>query len=428
MGCTRHRFFYGWIVLAVAFLTLVGGFACRSTFSVFYPIIVEEFGWTRGNTAIIFSISVLVYGLLAPFAGALVDRFKPRLVLAAGIILTGVGMASCSLASDRWQFYLLYGVVSATGLSIAGFAPVASVVANWFYRRRALAFGVLGAGVGFSVIFSYVAQYLIIAFGWRSAYAVIGLSISLLVAPLCLVFVRRTPAEKGLFPDGMSSDEAAALREPTSGIQATSAWRSREWTLGAAMRTRQFWLLFFIWVVCMGIVEQIAISHHVYFYLDAGYEPLTAATYFSLYGICFALGNVTGAISDRIGRERFFFPACLSCTGFVSLYLVMRDTSTPWLPPLIATGFGLSFGSLCCVLNATLADLFQGRHFGRIAGCMIFGFGVGGTLSPWMAGHLYDITGAYTITYYVLIAALIATATMFWLVSPRKLTPLPPRK
>jgi len=428
MGSVRHRFFYGWIVLAVGFITLVGGFVCRNTFSVFYPVIVEQFGWTRGDTAIIFSISILVYGLIAPFAGALADRFKPRFVLAAGAILAGTGMACCSFASERWQFYLLYGVIAATGLSIAGFAPVATVVANWFYRRRALAFGVLGAGVGFSVIFSYVAQYLIIAFGWRSAYAVIGISISLLVAPICIAFVRRTPAEKGLFPDGMSSDEAAAIQERSTGVRAISAWRNREWTVGTAMRTRQFWLLFLIWVVCMGIVEQIAISHHVYFYLDAGYAPLTAATYFSVFGICFALGNVAGAISDRVGRERFFFPAFLLCTGFVSLYLVMKDTSTPWLPPLISSGFGLTFGSLCCVLNATVADLFQGRHYGRIAGCMIFGFGVGGTVSPWMAGYLHDLTGTYTITYFVLIAALIATAAMFWFVAPRKLTPLLPPK
>jgi MFS family permease len=102
----------------------------------------------------------------------------------------------------------------------------------------------------------------------------------------------------------------------------------------------------------------------------------------------------------------------------------MRATSTPWLPPLLAAGFGLSFGSLCCVLNATLADLFLGPHYGRIAGSMIVGFAVGGTLSPWLAGHLHDLTGSYTITYVILVGALVATATMFWFVAPRKLNPI----
>ena len=421
---TKRAFFYGWTILAVGFLTIVGGYICRNTFSVFYPAIVDEFGWTRGNTAIIFSINIMVYGIVAPFAGALADRFRPRYVLAAGAILMGIGMASCSLATAKWQFYLLYGVVAAIGLSVAGWAPVATLIANWFVRRRALAFGILGAGFGLSLIAAYFAQYVISSFGWRTAYVVIGLFIALLVAPICIILVRRTPADKGLFPEGMTAEEYAAEQTRTSEYRAASAWRKKDWTLRSAMRTRQFWLLFVIWIVSMGIVEQIAISHHVYFYLDVGYAPLTAATFFGIFGICFAAGNVVGAISDRIGRERFFIPACLVCAGFVSLYFVRKDTSTPWLPPVIASGFGLSFGSLCCVLNATLADLFQGAHYGRIAGTMIVGFAIGGTVSPWMAGYLHDVTGSYTITFAVLVVALVATAVMMWFVAPRRLNPI----
>jgi len=420
----KRRFFYGWVILAVGFLTIIGGYVCRNTFAVFYPAIVDEFGWTRGNTALIFSINVLVYGIVAPFAGALADRFRPRYVLAAGAILMGIGMAACSVATERWQFYLLYGVVAAAGLSIAGWAPVATLLANWFYRRRALAFGVLGAGFGLSLLAAYFAQYLISLFGWRTAYIVIGLLIAVLVAPICIIFVRRTPADKGLLPDGMTAEQAELDSAVMTRYRAVNEWRRREWTLRNAMRTRQFWLLFCIWLVAMGIVEQIAISHHVYFYLDAGYAPLTAATFFSIFGICFAIGNVSGAISDRIGRERFFIPACLACACFVSLYFLMRDASTPWLPPIIAAGFGLTFGSLCCVLNATLADLFQGKHYGRIAGTMIVGFATGGTLSPWLAGYLHDVTGGYTVTYAALVIALISTATMFWFVAPRKLCPV----
>jgi len=419
---TRRRFFYGWVILAVAFLTIVGGYVCRNTFSVFYPALVDEFGWSRADTAIIFSINVLVYGIVAPFAGALADRFRPRYVLAAGAVLMGAGTAACSVATAPGHFYLLYGVVAAIGLSVAGWAPVATLLTNWFHRRRALVFGILGAAFGSSLVASYLAQYLITMFGWRTAYVSIGLFIALLVAPMCIIFVRRTPADKGLFPDGMTREEAAALTQSTE-VHADSGWHSRKWTLGAAMRTRQFWLLFTIWLVSMGIVEQIAISHHVYFYLDVGYAPLTAATFFSLFGVSFALGNVSGAISDHIGRERFFIPACLACAGFVSLYSLMRDATTMWLPLVIATGFGLTFGSLCCVLNATLADLFQGEHYGRIVGCMIAGFGAGGTISPWLAGRLHDVTDSYQITYGLLVASLLATAVMFWLVAPRKLNP-----
>ena len=96
----------------------------------------------------------------------------------------------------------------------------------------------------------------------------------------------------------------------------------------------------------------------------------------------------------------------------------------PWLPPLIAIGFGLTFGSYPCVLNATLADLFHGRHYGRIAGVMVLGFALGGTLSAWLAGHIHDLTGSYTGTYVMIVAALLATAIMMWFVAPRKVSPV----
>lgn len=420
----KRKFFYGWVILAIGFLTIVGGYVCRTTFSVFYPAIVDEFGWTRGNTALIFSINVAVYGLVAPFAGALADRFRPRFVLASGAVLMGIGMVSCSLATARWQFYLLYGVVAAVGLSVAGWAPVSTLLTNWFARRRALAFGVLGAGFGVSLIASYAAQYVISSFGWRTAYVAIGLCIAAIIAPLCILLVRRSPADKGLFPDGVTAEEAAADRAPAIASEETGAWRSRTWTLKAAMRTRQFWLLFLMWLVSMGLVEQLAISHQVYFYLDAGYQPMTAARYYSIFGICFAFGNVAGALSDRMGRERFFIPACLAAAGFAALYFFMRDASTPWLPAVIAVGFGSTFGSLCCVSNATLADLFSGPDYGKIAGSMILGFATGGTISPWLAGHLHDVTGNYTATFAILVGGLLVTALLMGLVAPRKLHPI----
>ncbi len=420
----KRPFFYGWIILAITFLTIVGGLVSRNTFSVFYPAIVEEFGWTRGNTALIFSVNIFFYGLFAPIAGAMADRFRPRYVLAAGALLIGIGMAGCSMATEKWQFYLLYGVVAAVGLSMAGWAPVVTLLANWFVRRRALVFGIVGSGFGISLVSAAGAQYVIASFGWQTAYVVIGLSIFLLIAPLCLLFLRRTPADMGLFPDGMTAQEAEVDRERVTEYRAASTWHSRDWTVGSAMRTRQFWLILLIWLCSMGVVEQLAVSHKVYFYLDVGYTPIASATFYSLFGIAFAIGNLIGAFSDRTGRERLFIPASLLCAFFVALFFLVRDTSTPWLPPIIAIGFGTSFGTIPCVLNATLADLFHGKHYGMIAGTMLVGFAAGGMLSPWLGGYLHDITGSYVPTYFILVGAMIATAIMMWFIAPRKLNPV----
>ena len=416
-----RKFYYGWIILVICFFTLLAGYVCRNTFAVFYPAIVGEFGWTRGNTALIFSINVLVYGAVAPFAGGLADRFRPRYVLAAGAVLTGIGMSLCSLAFMKWQFYLLYGVVAAIGLSVAGWVPVATILTNWFVKRRALVFGVLGAGFGLSLVAAYMAQYVILAFGWRSAYLIIGLTVGILIPPICVLFLRRTPAEKGLFPDGITAAEAEI--QPAHAVDGAvgTYHRSGEWTLGKALRSRRFWLLFVVWVLTMGLAEQTVISQQVYFYLDAGYAPMVAAVFYGTFGVSLAVGNLLGSLSDRTGRGLFYFPCWAACAACVAVLLRMDDTSEAWVPWVFATGYGVSFGALSCVLNATVADIFNGRQYGRIAGMMTFGFALGGSASPWLAGYLYDVTGSHTSTYAVLIAALLISVIMFQFVAPLKL-------
>lgn len=193
---------------------------------------------------------------------------------------------------------------------------------------------------------------------------------------------------------------------------------------GAGGRTHQFWLLFMMAFIVMGIVEQVAIAHQVYFYRDAGYDALTAAGFYSVFGVCFVLGNLLGSISDRIGRERFVVPACLVCALSVSLLFLMRDTTQPWLPPVFAASFGLSLGSIPCVFFASVGDMFHGKHYGRIIGMMVLGFALGGTLSPWLAGYLYDTSGSYVSTFVLLIASLLLTAVLIRLVAPGKLSPV----
>jgi sugar phosphate permease len=118
------RIFYGWVVLARVLVILVLGYSVRNTFSVFYPTIGKEFSWPRANTALMFSIPVNVYGLIAPVAGGLIDGFGPRLVVPVGAVVMGVGFALCGLANTQWQFYLFYGVITALCLSLVGWAPL----------------------------------------------------------------------------------------------------------------------------------------------------------------------------------------------------------------------------------------------------------------------------------------------------------------
>ncbi len=423
----RERIFYGWVVLSVAFITIVLGYGIRNTFSVFYPTIVEEFGWGRGNTALMFSITIIIYGLVAPMAGSLVDRLDPRLVISGGACIVGAGIALCSLATTQWHFYLLYGGVVAAGLSLVGWTPLTAIISNWFVKKRALAVGILSAGFGGSLVLAPVAQFLISSFGWQTAYVIMGISSIAIMVPLCSILVRRSPRDKGLLPDGIpqTSPEPHDLDEPLTTGSLEGKWARTNWTLSRALKTYHFWLLFLIAFCLLGLAEQIVIAHQVYFFRDVGYRPMLAAGIYSVFGVMFVTGNLCSFLSDRLGREKVFLTSCLLSVGAVSLLFLIRDTSHPWMPFLFAVCFGLGLGTAAPVFFTTVADLFQGKYFGSILGTIVLGFSLGGAISPWLAGFLHDRTDSYFTTFLILLGSLIASMVLMWLIAPRKLRPVP---
>jgi MFS family permease len=420
-----QRIFYGWIVLGVAVITVVIGYAIRNSFAVFYPTIVEEFGWERGSTALMFSIAFLIYGLMSPLAGTLVDRFKPRLVLPLGGLIAGVGVALCSLATAQWQFFLFYGGIAAIGLSLAGWSPLTTILSKWFVKKRGLAIGILGAGFGGSLISAPIAQFLISSFGWEKAYIIVGIFPIAIIVPLCSLLIRRSPQEKGLLPDG-----APRKPQPQDSVEpqiGEDRWATTTWTLSRAMKTYQFWLLFLVAFFLLGLTEQIAIAHQFYFFRDVGYEPKTAANIYSVFGILFIIGTLCSSLSDRFGREKVFIPSCLLSAGAISLLFLIRDASHLWMPVLFAVCFGLGVGAAGPVLYSAAADLFQGRHFGSILGTITFGFSLGGAIGPPLAGFIHDRTNSYFIAFLIILGALISAALLMWLIAPCKITPVPAR-
>ena len=422
----RDGIFYGWVILSVALITLLLGFGVRNSFSVFYPIIVAEFGWARGNTALMFSITLFVYGLVAPVAGSLVDRFGPRRVLPVGAFIAGGGVALCSMATAQWHFFLFYGVMGAVGLSLVGWTTQATIVSNWFVKKRGLVFGILSAGFGGSLVFASVAQFLISTFGWQTAYVIIGVSSIAIIAPLSGLLMRRSPQDKGLFPDGLSpsSQESRHLHELEMSVGMQGEWSTTTWTLSRAMKTYQFWLLFSIAFCLMGMAETIAIAHQVFFFRDVGYGPMQAAGIYSVFGVAFVLGNLCTLISDRLGREKVFITGCLLSVVAVLLLFLIKDTSQPWMAFSFAFFSGLGIGAAGPVLHTTVADLFQGRYFGSIQGTIILGYALGGAITPWLAGFLHDRTGSYFTTLLMMVCSLLVSMVLMWLIAPAKIRPV----
>jgi len=170
----RLNIFYGCVIVFVSLISMTLIYGMRHSFSVFFPFILDEFGWGRGSTALMFSLNILFYGFLAPLAGSLGGRWKPRSVMLIGVLLLGFSTALCGFAQKLSHFYLLFGFLMPIGTACCGWPLLAPALANWFVKKRGLVIGLGQMGGGLSFIYSLFAEFIISNVGWRFAYFVLA--------------------------------------------------------------------------------------------------------------------------------------------------------------------------------------------------------------------------------------------------------------
>ena len=189
--------YYGWLVVGTTFFTLAIGGSLVGTFPVFYVAFLDEFGWSRADTALAFSASMVTFAVSAGVIGALIDRWGPRRVIPAGIGVLAVGLALMSTISRLPTLYVYYGLIVALGVTLIGFIPTSAVVNSWFVQRRSMALGLALSGRSFGgFVMVPLAAYLIGWVGWRNAYLLLGAGIFILLFPLNLAFHKPLSASR----------------------------------------------------------------------------------------------------------------------------------------------------------------------------------------------------------------------------------------
>ena len=414
---SRPPFFYGWVIVGTAILGMTLIYGTRHSFSVFFPPILDEFGWSRGSTAIMLSLNLLVYGLVAPLAGTLGDRWKPRRVMVTGVVIVGLATAGCAFANELWQFYLLFGIMMPLGTAFCGWPLLAPALANWFSKRRGLAMAMGQVGGGVSFTYGMFIEYAILQLSWRSAYFVVAGMLMAIIIPLYLFFFHYRPEGKGLRPYG-SGEPTVTLRQTARTDEGNLPSR-RDWTLGRAMRTYQLWLLVISQSLYWGIGTYVVLAHQVKFAEDMGYSSTFAASIYAIFGVFMVIGQLSAAMSDWIGREKTVTLATVLSVGAVLALLSVEDAGQPWLLYVYAVGFGLGAGLYTPMGFVGAADIFHGRHFGAISGLILTGMGVGGALGPWLGGYIYDVTGSYNGAFILAIVCLVLAGIAYWVAAPR---------
>ncbi|MDH4248912.1 MAG: MFS transporter [Deltaproteobacteria bacterium] len=411
---SSRGWFYGWVVVGVMFANLFVVMGIRFSFGVVYVVLLEDTGWSRGATASIFSVSMVVYALAVTLSGAMLDRLGPRKLFPGAHLLMGVALLLTSGTESLWGFYIYYGVLVGFSFSMLGFPTHMALVPRWFQRRRGLASSLALAGTGLgSLGITLLTKFLVVEFGWRVTFFIFGLLLIGVMIPLNLIFLRDAPEAVGQRVDG-----AKPVPAPTPGLAeppGKPGLSKAGFTLGMAMRTPAYWLMF-LGVTLLGVSMMTLVVHQTRLSVDLGYSLGLATTMFGLSGLGRTLGGfVFGPLSDHFGRALCF--AISGIFGVLGMVLLILARFSPEAYLLIGfvVLFAIGYNGITPVYASALSDLFPGRHLGKIMGALDIGFGLGSALGPWMAGALFDWRGNYDAMLGMMLVLSALTGVAFWL-------------
>jgi len=387
----RTRPHPAWGVAAVTFATLLAAGAFRSVPGTLMEPISAEFGWSIASISVAVSVNLVLYGLIAPFAAALMGRFGVQRVVTVALLLVAAGGAGSAFVQDRWQLVATWGVLVGVGTGSMAMSLAATVVGRWFTARRGLVTGLLAAAASAGqLVFLPLVAHLAQAHGWRVPSLVIA-AVALAVVPLVVLFLHERPADRGVLAYGAVPDAAPGPAAPR--LTAFSALR-------LAVRHRAFWFLAAGFAICGASTNGLIGTHFVSAAHDHGMPATTAASLLALVGLFDVAGTIaSGWLTDRVDA-RFLLVGYYALRG-VSL-LLLPSVLSPGVQP--ATWVFVVFYGLDWIATVPPTIALCRQHFGD-AGAVVFGWvfashQLGAALAAFVAGAVRDATGDYAGAFW----------------------------
>ena len=362
-GKLKQTLNYGWIILAICLIVIAVSYGIRLSFGVFFKSLEQEFSWSRALTSSVFSVYALLGCVFAVLGGWIADRFGPKIVFISMGIFSFLGLAAASQVTEPWQLFLCYGLLVAAGTG-ATYPVATSVASRWFPRRRGFAISIVTSGVGLgSILVAPIAAYLIVDYGWRFSYLIMGIIALILISPISLLLKK---------PEGemanASSTNHISLTEPRIFSGSTE---ESELTLYQIIKKRNFSLLFVLWFFYSFCIFMV-LTHIVRHAIDLKIDALLAASILSVSGIANIPGRiVSGLMSDRFGRK----PIAIICASVMAISMLwLTQCSSLWMLYVFAIAFGASYGALSPPVTAMVGDNFGTRHIGLVFGLLDVGW------------------------------------------------------
>jgi len=393
------------LLVGACFLTQAVYVGVLFTFGMLFLEFERTFGWSRATISGAFSVFLLATGSTGIVMGKLNDQFGPRRIMIAGAVIHGAGYALMSIIQAPWQLYFFYGFLAAIGFSTHDIVTL-STVARWFKGRRSLVSGIVksGAGAG-QFIIPLLLTLLLTVSDWRMACLIFGAASTVILTLLAQFLTRHPP-----------TSTVAGSERPTR--TADTGETEQGLTLGETFRTRNFWILCvgqFLVFFCLMVV-MIHIAPHA---RDLGFSAEVAAQVLATVGAASIAGRlVMGAVADRLGGKS----SLMIAYGVLSVCLIwLLFIREPWVLFLFAPVYGFSHGAFFTLISPTVAELFGTRAHGLIFAIVLFHGTIGGAVSPFIAGRVFDAIGTYQPVFQVLAVLAIVGLVLVNFLQPARL-------
>lgn len=403
---------YAWIVLGVTFLTLLIAGGVRGSPGILLVPLEAEFHWSRATISFTVGVSIFFYGLIGPFAAALMQRFGLRRIMVIALAAIGIGVLATSAMRQSWQFLLLWGVLVGGGAGVTANVLAATVATRWFVKQRGLAVGLLtSAAAAGQLVFLPLLASVTVNHGWRWMSFILAAA-SLVLIPVVVLLMRDRPEDLGLGPYG-AADGAGVSPQRATGNPMRLAFG----VLARGVRSRDFWLLGLSLFICGASTNGLIGTHLIPACVDHGIPEVTGASLLAAMAVFNFVGATgSGWLSDRID-PRILLVAYYGLRGLSLFYLPFSFVSFYGMS-MFAVFYGLDWIATIPATIRLTASRFGAETAGIMFGWLIVLHQLGGAAIAFAAGVMRADLGSYLMAFMLSGLLCMVAAVLVSFVSP----------
>ena len=409
----KQPLFYGWYIVAGAFLILAINYGVRYSFGIFLKPMSDEYEWSRSVISLGASFNLLAYSFFTIFIGQMVDRIRPSHIITMGTVTVSLGLVVVSFASDLLVFYLVYGLFCGLGTAGLGIVVCNSSVVKWFQQKRGMAIGIASMGISVGTMtLTPLAGYIAKTYGWRHGFltlAVLTFVVGILVSRLLL---RKTGQNICAEPAEQETGKEDKSPNPLFLFSCFQGFA------GFPFRDKQFWTISLSFgFVYLAIVS--VLIHQVPCAIDYGISPITAASSLAALSCAAFCGQFFfGWLTDHVRGAK-----CAVIIGFLVMalgmiiLLNMQSVAVLYVYSLV---FGFGYGCFAPLASIFLAERFGENRLGSVYGMFTFIVGIGGSIGPFWAGYMFDLFQSYHQVWILNIVILLCATVAIILLQGHK--------